>query len=136
MDQGIVDFREAKVSDEICKTLVEPEIVPPLHSDEVAEPVVRQLVDHNAGKVEVVIFSRIVEKESLLPKGNQCSIFHSAGLEVPDEYLIIFDKGVFLSKETLEEGHRFLHNIEYETAVAIQQLQTWLYTVYSHGHRS
>ena len=70
MDEGVVDFREAKVSDEIGKTLVEPEIVPPLHSDEVAEPVVRQLVDHDAGKVEVVVFSRIVEKEFFFLKGN------------------------------------------------------------------
>lgn len=69
MDEGGVDLGEAKVSDEISKALVEPEVVPPLHGDQVAEPVVRQLVDHNAGEVEVVVLSRVVEEEPLLPEG-------------------------------------------------------------------
>ena len=76
MDEGIVDFGEAEVSDEICKALVEPEVVPPLHGDQVTEPVMGQLVDHDAGEVEVVVFSRVVEKEFLFLKGNESSILH------------------------------------------------------------
>ena len=37
------------------KTLVEPEVVPPLHGDEVAEPHVRQLVQVSYGEAEALL---------------------------------------------------------------------------------
>lgn len=36
--------------DEICKALVEPEIIPPLHSDQIAEPVMSQLMRNGVSK--------------------------------------------------------------------------------------
>ena len=36
----------------VCKTLIEPEIVPPFHCDEVAKPAMCDLVQHCFGKVD------------------------------------------------------------------------------------
>jgi hypothetical protein len=48
----VFDFLQAEVADEVGETLVEPEVVPPFHGDEVSEPVVGQFVGYRVGDIE------------------------------------------------------------------------------------
>lgn len=44
------DVFKTIVTDEISKTLIKPEIIPPLHGDKITEPMVCQLVRDGVGQ--------------------------------------------------------------------------------------
>ena len=44
------DLLYGKVTNEICEGLVEPQVIPPLHGDKVAEPHVCQLMHNDVGE--------------------------------------------------------------------------------------
>ena len=54
-DEGVIDFVKDEMRNKVSKTLVEPEIVPPIHGDEVTEPVMRQLMHEGICKIIVVV---------------------------------------------------------------------------------
>ncbi len=66
------------------EALVEPEVVPPLHGDHVAEPLVRHLVgDDGRRRPSVGDGSGLrVEQQVGLAVGDAAEVFHGAGLEV------------------------------------------------------
>ena len=43
-DEGVINFVKDEVRDKVSEAFIEPEIVPPIHGDKVAKPVMRQLV--------------------------------------------------------------------------------------------
>ena len=69
-DEGIINFVKDEMCDKISKALVEPEVVPPIHGDEVAEPVMRQLVYKGVGKIVVVVLGGVGLKHFFLVVGN------------------------------------------------------------------
>lgn len=47
MDERAVDLAEGELRNEISETLIEPQIVPPVHGDKIAEPMMSQLVSES-----------------------------------------------------------------------------------------
>ena len=69
-DERIIDFVKDEMCDKISKTLIEPEVVPPIHGDEIAEPMMRQFVHKGIGKIVVVILGGVGLKHFFLVVGN------------------------------------------------------------------
>ena len=60
------------------KAFIQPDVIPPLHGDQVAEPLVRHLVRYHGanfliGKVGSVLF---VDQQQSAPEGNSGGILH------------------------------------------------------------
>ena len=85
--------------------LVEPQVVPPHHRDQVAEPLVRELVgDHlRDALLHVERCGGRIEQQRHLAKGDRPGVLHRAGLEVGHADLIQLPVGVRLPEVVLEE---------------------------------
>mmetsp|Transcript_36497 Transcript_36497/g.65277 ORF Transcript_36497/g.65277 Transcript_36497/m.65277 type:complete len:253 (+) Transcript_36497:1970-2728(+) len=70
----------------ICEALIEPQVIPPGHGDEITEPLVGQLVaDHTADPLFHAGGHRgLVAKQCHLTVGNQPPVLHGASSEVRD----------------------------------------------------
>ena len=65
------------------EALVEPEVVPPLHGDHVAEPLVRHLVGDDGGDALLGVDAGVlIDEEVGLAIGDAAEVLHGAGLEV------------------------------------------------------
>lgn len=64
------------VRNEGGKGLVEPEIVPPLHSDKVAKPVMRKFMTDDRSKGKHFAISDFFFEEAVIPKDDSACIFH------------------------------------------------------------
>lgn len=91
------------MTDVLGKTLVEPEIVPPLHGDKIAKPVMGKLMDNGVTKGEHALIGNPVLKEIQIIKGDNTGIFHGAPLVLMGKDLIILGKGVGTAEIFLEE---------------------------------
>jgi hypothetical protein len=65
-----IEVVNGQPSDPSCEAFVEPELTPPVHSDEVAEPLVSKLVGYDIGhSVSVAVRGGLlVEKNSSSPR--------------------------------------------------------------------
>ena len=113
-DEGIIDFVKDEMRNKVGKTLVEPEIVPPIHGDEIAEPVMRQLMHEGICKIIVVVLCRVGLKHFFLVVGDKSGIFHGPVGVISNPDLIVFFEGEGHAEEILEKRHRFLCDIEDE----------------------
>ena len=68
---------------------VQPEIIPPLHGDEVAEPHVCHLVQDSIGTSLIFPGGGVGAKDVVFAVGDAADVFHSAGVEVGDEHLVV-----------------------------------------------
>lgn len=91
------------MTDVLGKTLVEPEIVPPLHGDKIAKPVMSKLMDNGVAKGEHALIGNPVLKEIQIIKGDDAGILHGAPLVLMCKDLIILGKGVGTAEVFLEE---------------------------------
>ena len=66
------------------KALVEPDVVPPLHGDQVAEPLVGHLVGDDQGDFFLGVDGGCfgIDQQIGLAIGDGAEVFHGAGLEV------------------------------------------------------
>mmetsp|Transcript_30076 Transcript_30076/g.64231 ORF Transcript_30076/g.64231 Transcript_30076/m.64231 type:complete len:1116 (-) Transcript_30076:97-3444(-) len=100
----------ANVLNVLCKALVEEEVVPPFHGDEVAEPHVRELVGDGGGGPHHVAVARILgtDQQARLPVGDQPPVLHGPGLETwnRDKVQLLQRKG---DAEELLVGRQDLH---------------------------
>ena len=70
--------------------LVEPEVVPPPHRHQVAEPHVRELVGDDLGAEPALAARRTAPRdEVLVGEGDQAGVLHRPGVEVGDEHLVV-----------------------------------------------
>jgi len=73
-----------------CKGLVEPEIIPPFHRDQVAKPLVSQLVQIRVRERQLVIQGHgRPSPQIVLSVGHACNVLHRAGVELGHEDLIV-----------------------------------------------
>ncbi|MBG9885326.1 hypothetical protein ABE10_01725, partial [Bacillus toyonensis] len=74
--------------------LVEPEIVPPFHRHEVAEPHVGELMEdrHDAPLLDGV--GDLAAEDVGLGEGHRAGVLHRAGIELRDEELVVLGEGV------------------------------------------
>lgn len=89
-------FGEGLVAHVLGEGLVQPDVVPPLEGDEVAEPHVGHLVgdDHGAGLPLGVGDGGAVDE--LVAEGDQAGVLHGARVELGDEGLVVGVEGVGL----------------------------------------
>ncbi len=96
---GVIEaggFGEGLVAHVLGEGLVQPDVVPPLEGDEVAEPHVGHLVgdDHGAGLPLGVGDGGAVDE--LVAEGDQAGVLHGARVELGDEGLVVGVEGVGL----------------------------------------
>ncbi len=91
------------MTDVLCKTLIEPKIIPPLHGDKITKPVMRQLMDNGVAKGEHTLIGNPVLKEIQIIKCDNTGIFHGAPLVLMGKDLIILGKGIGTAEIFLEE---------------------------------
>ena len=109
----VVDDREGHPGGE---GLVEPEIVPPGHGDEVAVPHVRELVRDHLGRALALGERRRrgVEQQQRLAEEDGARVLHRAELEVRNRDEIELRVGVGQAEVALETSQRGLRGLERE----------------------
>ena len=73
-----------------CEALVQPEVIPPAHRDQVAEPHVGHLVENGVRAILADRLRHLGAKQHRLVEGDAADVFHGAGAELRDEELIVF----------------------------------------------
>ncbi len=69
--------------------LVEPEVVPPAHRDQVAEPHVGQLVEDDLAPSQALGVGGRVAEEELVGEGHGAHVLHGPGVELRHEELVV-----------------------------------------------
>jgi hypothetical protein len=92
--------------------LVEPQVVPPPHRDEIAEPHVRHLVQDRArAALESCVGDARAENVVFEERDRAC-VFHRPGVELGHEELVVFLEGVRPLEDSLEETESLLGDRE------------------------
>ena len=73
----------------VGERLVQPEVVPPLHRDQVAEPLVGHLVRDHVGPVAALALGRLRPEHQLVGEGDTARVLHGAGVELGHERLVV-----------------------------------------------
>jgi hypothetical protein len=74
--------------------LVEPEVVPPLHGDEIAEPHVGELVQDRDDTTLLDGVGHLRAEDVGLGEGDRTRVLHRAGVELRHEELVVLGEGV------------------------------------------
>ena len=88
--------------------LVEPQVVPPLHRDEVAEPHVRHLVQHGLGAPLVGRPGDLAAKDVVLQERHRARVLHRAGVELGNEQLVVLAERVRHAEVVVVEAESLL----------------------------
>ena len=78
--------------------LVEPEVVPPLHGDEVAEPHVREFVQDRDDAAFLDCVRDLAAEHIRFSEGDGARILHRAGIELGNEQLVVFGERIRVSE--------------------------------------
>ena len=76
------------------KALVQPEVVPPAHGNEIAEPHVGHLVEDDVGAVLARRLGHFRTEDERFVEGDRADVFHSAGRELGHEELVVLLKRI------------------------------------------
>lgn len=128
-----VDLGDAVVGDEIGEGLIQPEVVPPLHGDEVSEPVVSHLVGdgicESSQSGGVNLFSEDVE----VVEGDEASIFHCSSVVLRAEDLVVLAEVVGGLEIFLVELHTLVSDLKHEISHSLQMDSKTLSGIETHG---
>jgi len=125
---------QAVVRDEVGEALVEPEVVPPLHGDQVAEPVVRQFVRDGVGEGEQPVGGHLLLENVEVVEGHDGCVLHGAPLVLVREHLVVLVEGVGVAEEGLEEPHGLNGDFEDEGGQVLHVVVEGLDAVEGHGY--
>ncbi len=126
MQQSIVDFSQSILRYKISKTFIQPQIIPPIHSHQITEPMMSQLMGQSVRQLIVIILSRKSQQRQLLRKCNQTCILHRITRIISDPDHIIFLERVGLSKERLVRFHRLFSHVENKVCISFQMQKSLL----------
>ena len=102
------------------KGLVEPKVVPPLHSDEVTEPHVAELVlDHNAEESELRDGHVLLRAHNFVAISDAADVFHGAIFVIWAHDMIDFCERIACAKVALVEIQSRLSDAEHELVAEI-----------------
>ena len=87
-------LRSSQGRHELREGLVQPQIIPPLHGDQVAEPHVSQLVQNGDGAALAQGLRNLGTEDVSLQVGHAARVLHCAGVELGHEQLIVLLEGV------------------------------------------
>ena len=85
---------QSQVAHELGEGLVEPQVVPPLHGDQVAEPHVRQLVKNRVGARLHLCLRRARTEHVGVAEGHAPGVLHRTGVVLGNEDLVVLGEGV------------------------------------------
>ena len=119
LEAGRLDERE--VGHVGGEALVEPEVVPPAHGHEVAEPHVRHLVEDHLGAPEALVLGRRVAEDHALGVGDRADVLHRAEVELGHEDLVVLVEGVRVSEEVGEERQPLLGHLEQLVLIEVRR---------------
>ena len=106
---GGVDRRV--VARPLGERLVEPEVVPPPHGHEVAEPHVRHLVEDHLGAELVERAVLAAAREVLVAEGHAPGVLHRAHVVLGHEQLVVLPERVGVAELLLEEPEALLGDL-------------------------
>mmetsp|Transcript_33619 Transcript_33619/g.51813 ORF Transcript_33619/g.51813 Transcript_33619/m.51813 type:complete len:794 (-) Transcript_33619:283-2664(-) len=127
-------FVKSQIADVISERLVKPEIIPPVHGDEVAEPHVRQLVEegvHDMLPPDLIEF--LVALHVVLAVDDAAYVLHGAKVIVGHEDLVDFLEGVGGGEGLLVVVDTALSDMEEAFLMLLNPLSDRLPGVQSHG---
>ena len=116
----VVSFLGTQGAHEVCEGLLEPQVVPPLHGDQVAEPHVRHLVADGVGATLQVVLGRAGNEDVVLGEGDQAGVLHSADVVFGHEGLLVLGVRVGVVEEILEEVQAVLGDLEDVVVVEVR----------------
>ena len=103
----------APVAGPLGERLVQPQVVPPAHGHQVAEPHVGQLVQDRVGAVLVLVVGDLrAEDVVLLGVDDAAEVLHRAGVEVGHEELVVLGQRVAHAELLVEEVEALLGDQE------------------------
>ena len=105
----------------LSEGLVEPQVVPPLHGDQIAEPHVRHLVQDRVGTLLVRRIRHPGAEDHVLEEGHARGVLHRPRVELRHEELVVLHEGVGDTELLLEEGEALLG--EQEDVVGVEELR-------------
>lgn len=94
------------MTDILGKALIQPEIIPPLHRNQIPEPVMRHLMHNRIPKPNHPLLGDRIPEYIPIIEGNNASILHGPPLVLMREYLIILGEWIRVPEVLLEELHR------------------------------
>ena len=114
------DDGAAVVGAPLGEGLVEPQVVPPLHGDEVAEPHVCQLVQDRHVAVEVGCRRHPGTEQVLVSVSDAPGVLHGTGIELGHERLVVLLEGVGVVELGLVDVEPALGDVT--NAIGVQML--------------
>ena len=99
--------------------LVEPEVVPPAHGHQVAEPHVGQLVQHRLRAPLVPGAAHLRPEDVVLEEGDGAGVLHGPGVELGHEELVVLVERVRVVEDPVEEVEALLGHPEQLVGVQV-----------------
>ena len=98
--------------------LVQPQIVPPLHGDEIAEPHMSHLVQDGVGSLLVGRLGDTRTEDEIFQESDAARVLHGPRVELGDEELVVLSEGIRNLKLFLEEREALLG--QFENVISVQ----------------
>ena len=84
----------------IGKTLVKPEVIPPLHGHEITKPLMWEFMSNDCGDIFFGGFwSIFIRKKTRFAIGNKTPVFHSTSIKIRDSNLVQFGQRIWETKK-------------------------------------
>lgn len=90
----IFDVLNAEIPDKICKTFIEPQIVPPVHRHQVAKPHVRTLMGNHIPEFDHSFSRNCLLVEIVVSEGHNAWVFHGSEFVLMTEDVVVLLEGV------------------------------------------
>ncbi|ANT63998.1 hypothetical protein Ptc2401_00189 [Prosthecochloris sp. CIB 2401] len=96
-----------EIREVVGKAFVEPEVIPPFHGHQVAEPHVHHLVGNGIGAVQVLAVELFIAEHVVLAEGDAADVFHGSEIEFWDEHLVVLAIRIGVVEVGFQRAHRF-----------------------------
>ena len=116
----MVGFLGAEGTHEVCEGFLEPQVVPPFHGDEVAEPHVCHFVADGVGAAFEVVLGCAGDEDVVFGEGDQAGVLHGADVVFGNEGLLVLGVRVGVVEEVLEEVQAVLGDLEDVVVVEVR----------------
>ncbi len=120
---GIVEARgvgQAPIREVGGECLVQPQVIPPAHRHEVAEPHVSKLMQHDLTADEALaVCGRVTEEEPVV-EGDGTDVLHGTGVELRHEELVVLAEGVGPAEQAGVVVHALARHLEDLSRAALE----------------
>lgn len=98
--------------DKVSKTFIQPEVVPPVHSNQVSEPMMSQLVGHCVGEIGVSSLLDFLLENVEIVESDQAGVLHSTPVVLGAENAVVFVEWERELEVVFVNFHGFVRNFE------------------------